>query len=80
MANEYEGRERFTPVPGRIYTNKGGGEFRCLNVGKGTRRYTATMQNVVSGWTFTAHDIGRYPDDTIDWDYTTHGTFKEVNE
>lgn len=69
-------REKFTPKAGEIYRNQGGGTFRCLRSG-----YTAgeaTMQNVKSGWTLSAHGCGIYEDGTMDWDYSTGGRFEEV--
>lgn len=69
-------REKFTPKAGEVYRNQGGGIFRCLRSG-----YTAgeaTMQNVKSGWTLSAHGCGIYEDGTMDWDYSTGGRFEGV--
>ena len=66
-------REKFTPKAGEIYRNQGGGTFRCLRSGYSTGN--ATMQNVKSGWTFSAHGCGIYEDGTMDWDYSTSGTW-----
>ena len=70
-------RQKFTPLPGQIYRNRGGGEFRCL---RGlSDLYHAVMQNTASGWTLHAHGCGVYPDGAIDWDYSSCGYFaKEV--
>ncbi len=66
-------RRKFTPVPGQIYRNRGGGEYRCL---RGLLdAYHAVMQNTVSGWILQAHGCGVYPDGTIDWDYSSGGYF-----
>lgn len=66
-------RQKFCPLPGQIYRNHGGGEFRCL---RGLRDpYDAVMQNTASGWILQAHGCGVYPDGTIDWDYSTGGYF-----
>ena len=37
---------------------------------------TALVQNDVSGWTCLAHGIRQYPDGTVEWDYSTHGSFE----
>ena len=66
----------FLPEIGKVYENHGGGTFRCLSLKGGC---TAVMQNVKSGWTFTAHDIVRYGDDTIEWGYSTGGRFENVS-
>lgn len=70
-------RTKFTPRQGDAYKNQGGGSFRCLR-SCAMLPYTAVMQNVKSGWLFTAHDCGIYEDGTIDWDYSTGGRFEEV--
>lgn len=65
-------RETFNPIPREIYANAGGGNYKCLlNLEDGK----AIMQNVASGWSFTAHGIGIYEDGTIDWDFSTGGVF-----
>lgn len=73
-------RTPFTPTTGRTYHNIGGGSFECLDVT--TRRgYTiVTMQNVKSGWTFTAHGCGIYEDGSIDWDYSKNGRFEKIGQ
>lgn len=69
-------RTHFTPETGKTYKNQGGGTFRCLRAGTYHR---ALMQNVASGWTFTAIGCGIYEDGTIDWDYSGNdGRFEEV--
>lgn len=37
--------------------------------------YNAELRNISSGWTFTAHGTNIYPDNTIDWDFSTNGRF-----
>ncbi len=64
-------RQRITPEQGKIYTNKGGGEFICLRGYKGD----AVMKNTKSGWTFKAHGVQQYENGTIEWDYSTGGHF-----
>lgn len=68
-------RKRFTPVPGHIYRNQGGGQYLCLEC----LMYSgeAVMQNTASGWTLQAHGCGIYPDGTIDWDYSTQGHWEK---
>ena len=63
----------FLPTVGEVYKNKGGGTYRCVKI------YSirdVRMINVNSGWEFTAHTIQRYPDGTIEWDYSTDGRWK----
>lgn len=71
-------RTKFTPKPGKIYKNAGGGSFRCLRAEGFIADHNAEMQNTASGWTFTAHGCGIYGDGTIDWDFSTGGRFEEV--
>lgn len=71
-------RRKFTPVPGQIYRNHGGGEYRCL---RGlSHPYDAVMQNTASGWILMAYGCGLYPDGTIDWDYSSRGHFAPLQE
>lgn len=62
-----------TLTPGKVYTNKGGGEFLCEKV----LSDGAIMTNVKSGWCSEAHTITMYDDGTIEWDYSTGGYFKK---
>ena len=71
-------RTKFTPEQGKTYKNQGGGTFRCLRSGGFLGGHEATMQNVASGWTFTAKGCGIYENGAIDWDYSTGGRFEEV--
>ena len=68
-------RKKFTPEPGRTYTNAGGGTFLCLETR--SEPGLAVMRNVKSFWTLLAHGCGVYEDGTIDWDYSTGGHFEE---
>ena len=82
----YSSRKPFTPAPGNLYTNEGGGVFLCKRSGwhesgwheSGWPENCAEMQNVKSGWTFEAHGCGVYHDGQIDWDYSKNGRFEEV--
>lgn len=65
--------QRFVPVPGEVYENAGGGRFECTDRDPST---TAQMTNIASGWTCIAHNIVRYEDGTIEWDYSTGGHFE----
>lgn len=75
-------REGFTPKEGQVYTNNGGGEYRCIYIGSGfgIGPGIAEMQNIKSGWTLIAHGCGIYEDGTIDWDYSTGGRFEAIKE
>ena len=69
-------RKRITPEPGKVYTLKSNNSiitslFRCLEIQDGI----AVMQNLASGWTFKAHNVGLYDDGEIDWDFSTGGCF-----
>lgn len=70
-------RRPFTPGIGRVYTGAGSsGTYRCID----SWYCEAVLQNIRSGWTFFAHGIGRYDDGTIDWDYSTGGSFLRKEE
>ena len=70
-------RTPFSPEPGAVYENAGGGRYLCEKLLHGSH-FNAWMVNVKSGWSFLAHGVGRYPDGRIDWDYSTGGRFGEV--
>lgn len=63
--------QRFSPVVGEVYENAGGGRYLCRSSNGNNGR----MQNIISGWDFTAHGIVRYEDGTIEWDYSNGGVF-----
>lgn len=78
------------PTAGQIYTNRGGGKFRCLSAGTGygpvyfnaagcASDASGVFRNVKSGWTFTAKGIIQYADGTVEWDHSTDGRFEEVS-
>lgn len=61
---------------GKVYRNRGGGEFRCVTPGYlPIEKGNARMQNVKTGWTFLAHGVQMYEDGSIEWDYSTGGYF-----
>ena len=70
-------RKPFTPQPGASYRNQGGGNFVCIAATEENDVFI--MQNQASGWTFNAHGVGIYDDDSIDWNYSTNGHFESVS-
>ena len=63
----------FQPVPGDFYDNRNGQTYQCIAPGE--QPFSAVMENVQSGWRFTAHRIVVYPDGYIDWGCSTSGRF-----
>lgn len=74
------------PVVGQIYTNRNGGEYRCVHshiyMSDDSKRrslslgeHTATMERVKDGWSLIAHGVIQYEDGTIEWNYSTGGHF-----
>ena len=80
--------KRIQPTVGQIYTNRGGGRYRCIapsevgpmyyNKAGGCSNASAVFQNIESGWTFTAKGILQFVDGTIEWDHSIGGRFEEV--
>jgi len=80
--------QRLEPVVGQVYTNRGGGKYRCIapaaagpmfyNASGGFSNASGVFQNIESGWTFTAKGVIQYIDGTIEWDHSVGGTFKEL--
>ena len=80
--------QRMEPVIGQVYTNRGGGRFRCIapatagpmfyNAGGGFSNASGVFQNIESGWTFTAKGVIQYIDGTIEWDHSVGGEFKSI--
>lgn len=68
-----KGVRHFKLTKGCIYRNRGGGTYLCLST---TGTHDPILTNVASGWTFTAHTITMYQDGTIEWDYSTGGTWR----
>lgn len=68
--------KRITPEQGKVYRNKGGGEFLCIQGFGGN----AVMRNTASGWTFKANGVIQYEDGTVEWDYSTNGRFEHCSE
>lgn len=79
---------RLQPKIGQVYTNRGGGQFRCIaqaadgpmfyNAAGGFSNASGVFQNIESGWTFTAKGIIQYIDGTIEWDHSVDGHFEKV--
>lgn len=79
---------RIQPVVGQVYTNRSGGQFRCIapaadgpmfyNAAGGFSNSSGVFQNIESGWTFTAMGVIQYIDGTIEWNYSADGRFEEV--
>lgn len=79
---------RLQAVVGEVYTNRGGGRYRCIaltdngpmfyNFAGGCSTASAVFQNVESGWTFTAKGILQFVDGTIEWGHSIGGHFEEV--
>jgi len=76
----YSTRRRFTPEQGKVYENAGGGTYLCLRPGGFMAEGSACMQNVRSGWTFTARGTAIYEDGRIDWDSSSDGVFRNVEK
>lgn len=79
------------PVIGQVYTNRNGGQYRCINnmiydSGKRAQEvvalgeHTATMERIKDGWTLVAHGISAYEDGTVEWIYSTCGHFRNGNQ
>lgn len=69
--------KRFTPKPGEVYKNRGGGNYRCLRSGGVIGARSAIMQNTDSMWTFVAVGCTLYPDGCIEWCHSFKGRFAE---
>ncbi len=70
-------RKSFTPQPGTGYKNQGGGIFDCIATTEQSDVFI--MRNRASGWTFNAHGVGIYEDNSIDWNYSTNGHFESAS-
>ncbi len=79
---------RIQPVVGAVYTNRGGGRFRCIapadngpmfwNAAGGCSNASGVFQNIESGWTFMAKGVIQYIDGSIEWDHSTDGHFEQI--
>ncbi len=68
----------FAPKFGEVYENAGGGRYLCESRDESVR--SAWMVNTASGWSFTAVNIVRYEDGTIEWDYSKDGSFIPIDD
>lgn len=66
----------FCPEKGLVYRNAGGGEYLCTSASCTDAHFI----NIVSGWSFRAHGCRKYPDNSIEWDYSTDGEFSMAPE
>lgn len=80
-----------TPTVGQVYTNRGGGRYRCIaRMEKAVTTYfnpagdssdtSGIFRNVKSGWTFTAKGIIQYIDGSIEWNHSTDGRFEDIEQ
>lgn len=60
--------------PDNYYVNAGGGIYMCIREIEPDKYL---MVNASSGWRFIAHVITLYSDGSIEWDYSTEGSFYE---
>ena len=68
-------RTRFTPRICETFKLKNStAEYICLKV---FGEYKATLKKKKTGWTLVANGLGRYPDGSIDWDFSTEGHFEK---
>jgi len=82
--------QRLEPAVGQVYTNRGGGQYRCIapaadgptfyNAAGGFSNASGVFQNIKSGWTFTAKGVIQYIDGTIEWDHSIGGRFERIAE
>ncbi len=71
MPRETEKGKIFEPETGKVYKNRGGGNYICITGGA----FSSVMKNLASGWIFTAYICRQYTDNTIEWDYSSGGRF-----
>lgn len=82
MPNNY-----IIPTVGRIYKNRNGSEYRCtgnaaypddvqeersLALGK----HRASTIRLTDGWAIEVHGIHQYEDGTVEWNYSSGGSFQ----
>lgn len=68
-------RKNVTAEIGKKYVHKNGSEFMCIGFDKDTKN--PVMQNTETLWTCSVSGLGQYDNETIDWDFSTHGRFEE---
>lgn len=63
----------FAPRAGECYEHRNGQTYQCISTAE--QDCCAVLENVRSGWRFTAHNIVLYPDGYIEWGFSTSGRF-----
>lgn len=63
-------REYIDPIPGVIYHNRNGVDYKCIS---SMSDHSAIMERVKDKWTFVAHGVQQYTDESIEWNYSTGG-------
>ena len=71
----YNSRKSIIVKKGDIFTHTNGSQFICIDEDLTSNR--PTLQNMASGWTFQAVDVGAYDNGKIDWAYSVGGRFDE---
>ncbi len=66
------GKRHYVLLEGHYYVNAGGGCYYCE---ERLEDDIYIMVNAASGWRFKAHVITKYDDDSIEWDYSTEGSW-----
>lgn len=80
-------RKYFMPAVGQIYINRNGSTYRCISnaeypdeilmrraVDLGEHR--SSMLRITDGWSITVHGICRYEDGSVEWNYSSGGSFQ----
>lgn len=67
----------FKLIAGEAYINRNGRKYLCVAV-KEPNCYT--MRRIGDDWTLDAHNITRYEDGTIEWDFSSGGYFANQYE
>ena len=72
-------------VPRKLYEYHTGNDDRHGRVLECIRVFpkesnTVRLRSTITGWTFTAHNITVYPDDSIDWEYSSDHCYTDFND
>ena len=65
---EYPGL--ITPIVGRVYHNRSGADYRCIQTMDDGR---AVMVRLHDNWTLVAHGVRQYDNGDIEWDWSSDG-------
>lgn len=85
-------REKYiVPVVGQVYTNRNDKDYRCTGnrtypddttmqkcVGLG--EHWASMVRLSDGWTIKAHGVHQHEDGTIEWNFSSEGSFQSESQ